>query len=76
MRLRKPLDYDRVAHVLRRWKPFGGLVYFHLLLDRLAKAGYLQPNTGSCLPGTRVGDGKQQQLIAQRNRDDQIRTSL
>jgi DNA-3-methyladenine glycosylase II len=41
MHLRKPLDYDRVAHVLRRWKPFGGLVYFHLLLDRLAKAGYL-----------------------------------
>lgn len=75
MRLSKPLDYDRVAHVLRRWKPFGGLVYFHLLLDRLAKAGYLQPNTGSCLPGTRGGDGKQQ-LIAQRNRDDQIRTSL
>lgn len=42
MRLRKPLDYDRVATVLRRWKPYGGLVYFHLLLDRLTKAGCLQ----------------------------------
>jgi len=58
MHLRKPLDYDRVAHVLRRWKPFGGLVYFHLLLDRIAKAGYLQPNTGSRLPRTRVGDSE------------------
>jgi DNA-3-methyladenine glycosylase II len=39
MRLRKPLDYDSVAHVLRKWKPYRGLVYFHLLLDRLAKVG-------------------------------------
>jgi DNA-3-methyladenine glycosylase II len=76
MRLRKPLDYDRVAHVLRRWKPFGGLVYFHLLLDRLAKAGYLQPNTGSCLPRTRIGESKAGATHQQRNRDDQIRTSL
>ena len=60
MHLRKPLDYDRVAHVLRRWKPFGGLVYFHLLLGRLAEAGYLQPNTGSCLPRTRVVNEKRQ----------------
>jgi len=39
MRLRKPLDYDSVAHVLRKWKPYRGLVYFHLLLDRLNKVG-------------------------------------
>jgi 3-methyladenine DNA glycosylase/8-oxoguanine DNA glycosylase len=58
MRLRKPLDYDSVAHVLRKWKPYGGLVYFHLLLDRLAKVGYLQPDTGSCLPRTPVGESK------------------
>jgi len=44
MRLRKPLDYGRVAHVISTWKPFGGLIYFHLLLDRLATAGYLQPH--------------------------------
>jgi DNA-3-methyladenine glycosylase II len=53
MRLRKPLDYDRVAQVLRKWKPYGGLVYFHLLLDRLAEAGYLQPATGSCTEESR-----------------------
>jgi DNA-3-methyladenine glycosylase II len=34
MRLRKPLDYDRVGGVLRKWKPFAGLIYFHLLLRR------------------------------------------
>jgi DNA-3-methyladenine glycosylase II len=58
MRLRKPLDYDRVAHVLRKWKPYGGLVYFHLLLDRLAKDGYLQPHTSSRLPCTGVGESE------------------
>jgi DNA-3-methyladenine glycosylase II len=47
MRLRKPLDYDRVAHLMRRWKPYGGLVYFHLLLDRLDQSGYLRAATES-----------------------------
>ena len=42
MHLRKPLDYGRVARVIAKWKPFGGLIYFHLLLDRLATTGYLQ----------------------------------
>jgi DNA-3-methyladenine glycosylase II len=37
----KPLDYGAVQRILSRWKGYGGLVYFHLLLDRLAKAGYL-----------------------------------
>jgi DNA-3-methyladenine glycosylase II len=37
----KPLDYDGVRQVLSRWDGYGGLVYFHLLLDRLAQAGNL-----------------------------------
>ena len=41
LRLRKPRDYQGVRHVLTRWDPFGGLLYFHLLLDRLNDAGYL-----------------------------------
>jgi DNA-3-methyladenine glycosylase II len=41
MRLRGPLDYVRVAHVLSRWKPYGGLIYFHLLLDTISRAGLL-----------------------------------
>ena len=42
MRLRSPLDYSRVARVLSKWKPYGGLIYFHLLLDSLARAGLLE----------------------------------
>lgn len=34
-------DYDAVAALSRRWSPYGGLVYFHLLLDRLAEQRYL-----------------------------------
>ncbi len=29
-----------VALTLARWKDYGGLIYFHLLLDRLAEAGH------------------------------------
>jgi DNA-3-methyladenine glycosylase II len=37
--LPKPLDYDGVGRTLHRWRKYGGLLYFHLLLDRLADAG-------------------------------------
>ena len=33
--------YDEVARLSRRWWPYGGLVYFHLLLDALAARGDL-----------------------------------
>jgi DNA-3-methyladenine glycosylase II len=33
------LDYDAVAQVVRRWHPYAGVVYFHLLLDSLSEAG-------------------------------------
>jgi DNA-3-methyladenine glycosylase II len=39
LHLRKPLDYEGVGRVTKRWQPFAGLVYFHMLLDRLAAAG-------------------------------------
>jgi DNA-3-methyladenine glycosylase II len=41
LRLRKPLDYERVRRVISKWKPYGGLIYFHLLLDGLERAGHL-----------------------------------
>jgi DNA-3-methyladenine glycosylase II len=41
LRLRKALDYEGVRRVLARWDGYAGLVYFHLLLDRLAVAGHL-----------------------------------
>jgi len=43
MGLNKPLDYDGVRRILNRWKPYGGLIYFHLLLHGLNEAGHL-PN--------------------------------
>jgi DNA-3-methyladenine glycosylase II len=45
LHLEGPLDYDGVRRTLMRWRRFGGLIYFHLLLDRLEEAGYLQGGT-------------------------------
>jgi DNA-3-methyladenine glycosylase II len=41
LHLRRSLDYQGVHRVLSRWKPYGGLIYFHLLLHRLDEAGHL-----------------------------------
>jgi DNA-3-methyladenine glycosylase II len=38
---RKPLDYDGVRRAVAGWQPYAGLVYFHLLLARIEKAGWL-----------------------------------
>jgi DNA-3-methyladenine glycosylase II len=35
--------YEEVAELARAWWPYGGLVYFHLLLDALATAGHVTP---------------------------------
>jgi DNA-3-methyladenine glycosylase II len=40
--LTPPLDYDAVARAVSRWQPYAGMVYFHLLLDRLEAAGELR----------------------------------
>jgi len=41
LHLAAPPDYQAVQNHLADWKPYGGLIYFHLLLDRLAVAGHL-----------------------------------
>lgn len=41
MKLRTPLDYDRVRRLARRWEPYPGFLYFHLLLQGLEEAGVL-----------------------------------
>ena len=41
MKLRRPLDYDRVRRLARRWQPYAGFLYFHLLLQSLDEAGVL-----------------------------------
>lgn len=47
----RPLDYERVRRIVTRWDGFGGLVYFHLLLDRLMEAGYLSDGWSSTVGG-------------------------
>jgi DNA-3-methyladenine glycosylase II len=34
-----PLDYEAVGRMLARWHPYAGVVYFHLLLDSMSRAG-------------------------------------
>jgi DNA-3-methyladenine glycosylase II len=41
LKLRKQLDYDGVHRVSAKWQPYAGFVYFHMLLNRLDAAGYL-----------------------------------
>lgn len=36
-----PLDYAGVTKAVAKWQPYAGMVYFHLLLDGLARAGEL-----------------------------------
>jgi DNA-3-methyladenine glycosylase II len=40
--LAEDAGYDAVTRLSRRWQPYAGLVYFHLLLDALAARGDLE----------------------------------
>lgn len=42
LKRRRALDYRGVTRALARWKPYAGLIYFHLLMDRLESSGFLQ----------------------------------
>jgi len=42
LQMTEHLDYEGVRRTLARWSRYGGLVYFHLLLDRLAEAGHVE----------------------------------
>jgi DNA-3-methyladenine glycosylase II len=33
------LDYETVQELIARWQPYAGVVYFHLLLDSVSRAG-------------------------------------
>jgi len=37
-----PLDYEGVSRAVEKWRPYAGMLYFHLLLDGLSKAGVLE----------------------------------
>jgi DNA-3-methyladenine glycosylase II len=45
MKLRTPLDYERVRRLARRWQPYSGFLYFHLLLKALEEAGVFDSGT-------------------------------
>ncbi len=35
LHLNKKLDYKKIAEITAKWHPDAGLIYFHLLLQRL-----------------------------------------
>jgi DNA-3-methyladenine glycosylase II len=41
LKLPAPPGHQEIRRLLARWHPYAGLIYFHLLLDRLEGAGYL-----------------------------------
>ena len=43
----RPMDYAGVQRTVKRWRPYAGLVYFHLLLDGLSQAGALDSTPGA-----------------------------
>ena len=45
---KKPLDYDGVRRAVADWQPYAGFVYFHLLLARIKKAGWLCSHHAQC----------------------------
>jgi len=47
LKLRSPPDPERARRLLTRWRPFAGLVYFHLLLNKLDEEGYLAESGGA-----------------------------
>ncbi|MGC8640179.1 MAG: DNA-3-methyladenine glycosylase family protein, partial [Isosphaeraceae bacterium] len=48
LNLSAPLGYDGVRQALARWQAYAGLIYFHLLLDRLAHAGAITVEDPPC----------------------------
>jgi DNA-3-methyladenine glycosylase II len=50
---REPFGYDEIRVVLKKWHPFEGLVYFHLLLASVARRGWVDsPAPLAIDPGT------------------------
>ncbi len=41
LNLSQQLDYDSVHRIIARWRPYGGMIYFHMLLNRLASEGFI-----------------------------------
>jgi len=48
LRKKTPLDYDGVRRAVAGWQPYAGLVYFHFLLARIEKSGWLCSHHSHC----------------------------
>jgi DNA-3-methyladenine glycosylase II len=70
LNLTEPLDYDGTRRTLQPLKDYGGLIYFHLLLDRLAEAGYL---TSSVVRAARLHKLRADEPPALRKRRQSLR---
>jgi len=46
LKLNESPDYETIQHVLAAWSQYAGLIYFHLLLDRLEEAGHVRSQSG------------------------------
>jgi DNA-3-methyladenine glycosylase II len=50
----RPMDYADVHRAVERWRPYAGLVYFHLLLDGLSQAGALESTSETGSPAEKA----------------------
>ncbi len=39
LKKQNPLDYDAASRIVKKWNPYGGFIYFHLLLNRIEDEG-------------------------------------
>jgi DNA-3-methyladenine glycosylase II len=53
LRKKKPLDYDGVHRAVTGWQPYGGFIYFHLLLSRISRAGWITSHHAQSTPTRR-----------------------
>jgi DNA-3-methyladenine glycosylase II len=42
LNIKRALNYENVNQAIARWRPYSGLLYFHLLLDGLMESGLLR----------------------------------
>ena len=41
LHLKTKLDYQKIAEITKKWYPYAGFIYFHLLLQKLNNKGLL-----------------------------------
>lgn len=41
LNIQRKLDYQNISEITKKWYPYAGFIYFHLLLQKLNKKGFL-----------------------------------